>query len=433
MTDYLHGIEVIEVSDPPAMRSVDSSIIGLVGTLEETSAVKSIQKSVRLIEANKDDTDKLYLLNSLEDFEKEFESSKYKTGTLYPALLDIFSQAPSAKIVLSVMKDKTDQDRAIKLFLNATCEVYVTPKILIAPELDTSLEDVVTSAKQLVSVAKELRAVAIVDLIKDPETTDTVFMASLKTAKMEPSDRLYLVYPKIMAERLMPEKSNVEEVEELNVIDTNKTLAPSKPITNIDKKKEEKLELQTIARPASTFVAALIVKSDRERGFWHSPSNYAFTNIKGTSTSIPFLLGNKDCLANQLNEKTINTIIWYDSYRLWGNKSYAEGQYKFLSVRRIADTINESVLRSHMWAIDKNITSNFKDTVIDSVNAYLRKLKMQGAIINGKCWANEKANTKESLIDGTFHFCFDFTPPYPAERIVFTGILTNQYIEEVLS
>jgi phage tail sheath protein FI len=50
----------------------------------------------------------------------------------------------------------------------------------------------------------------------------------------------------------------------------------------------------------------------------------------------------------------------------------------FLSVRRTADMINESLLRAHMWAVDRNITKTYIEDVLEGVNAYLRHLRTTG-------------------------------------------------------
>ena len=101
-------------------------------------------------------------------------------------------------------------------------------------------------------------------------------------------------------------------------------------------------------------------------------------------------------------------------------------------MRRIADFINDSIMRAHLWAVDRNITKTYLEEVVDGVNAYIRTLKAEGAVINGKCWVDPGLNTPENIAAGKVYFDFDFTPPYPAERLTFRSILTNNYLSEVL-
>ncbi|WCR54462.1 MAG: Putative prophage major tail sheath protein [Wolbachia endosymbiont of Ctenocephalides orientis wCori] len=68
------------------------------------------------------------------------------------------------------------------------------------------------------------------------------------------------------------------------------------------------------------------------------------------------------------------------------------------------------------------------DDVIESVNSYLANLKVQGAILNGKCYATPDLNTPANIASGKVFFDFEFTPPYPAEQITFRSHLINNEI-----
>lgn len=128
------------------------------------------------------------------------------------------------------------------------------------------------------------------------------------------------------------------------------------------------------------------------------------------------------------------TIIREDGYRLWGNRTLSsDPKWAFLSVRRTADMINDSLQRAHMWAVDRNITKTYVEDVTEGVNAYLRTLTNLGAILGGQCWADPDLNTPANITQGKVYFNFDFTPPYPAEHIIFRSMMVNDYIEEVFS
>jgi len=189
-----------------------------------------------------------------------------------------------------------------------------------------------------------------------------------------------------------------------------------------------------VAMPASARVAGMISKSDNERGFWWSPSNREVYGIVGTARPVDFTMGDTNCRANYLNENEVATIIRKDGYRLWGNRTCSsDPKWAFLSVRRTADMINESLLQAHLWAVDRNITKTYIDEVTESVNAYLRHLVAVGAILGGKCYADPELNTADQIMDGKVYFDFDFTPPYPAEHITFRSHLVDDYIEEIFS
>jgi len=176
-------------------------------------------------------------------------------------------------------------------------------------------------------------------------------------------------------------------------------------------------------------VAGLIAKTDAERGFWWSPSNQPLAGVLGTTRPVDFALGDASARANVLNENEIATVIQKDGFRLWGNRTTAaDPKFAFLSVRRTADMINESLLQAHLWAVDRNITKTYVDDVLESVRGYLSHLKAQGAIVDGSVWADPDLNGPQAIAQGQVYFDFDFTPPYPAEHITMRSRLVNDYL-----
>jgi len=237
---------------------------------------------------------------------------------------------------------------------------------------------------EMVGIAQRLRAVIIAD---GPNTTDA---AAIQIGDDFGSDRIYVVDPWVLVDG-----SSI---------------------------------------PASSAVAGLINKVDNERGFWWSPSNNELNGIEGTARAIDFALGDTTSRANLLNEQKIATIIREQGFRLWGNRTLAaDPKYAFLSVRRTADMINESILRGHLWAVDRCITATYLEEVQESVREYLRSLKARGAILGGDVWVDPELNTPTSISNGQVFFDFDFTPPFPAERLTFRSHLVNTYITDLFA
>lgn len=240
---------------------------------------------------------------------------------------------------------------------------------------------------EMLGIANRMRAVIIAD---GPNTTDAAAIAYRGDFG---SKRVYVVDPKVL------------------VLDEDGT---------------------TVTDWSSPRVAGLIARIDNERGFWWSPSNQEIYGIQGTARTIDFVLGDSASRANLLNEQEVATIIRQDGFRLWGNRTCSSDQkWAFLCVVRTADIINDSLLRAHLWAVDRGITKQYVNDVIEGVNAYLRSLVSQGAILGGTCWADPDLNTADQIADGKVYFDFDFTPVYPAEHITFRSQLTNDYINEV--
>lgn len=395
---FLHGIEIIELDDGARpIQTVASSVIGLVGT-----APQGPVNTPTLI------------LGSCAEAVKVFGEDK--EGYTIPAALDaIFNQAGAMVVVVNVAdpenENHLDEDgeldptkitpadivggtntdgtyRGAQCLVAAQVECGVQPRILIAPGFTHQHEDDVANAvvEELQAMADRLRAVVIADCPNDTKES------AVKYRKTLTSPRVYCIYPWV----------KVYKGEDI------------------------------VETPASGYIAGIIAKSDNERGFWWSPSNREISGIAGISKPVDFTLGDPVCVANYLNENDIATIIQQDGFRLWGNHTTStDAKWRFLGVRRTADMINDSLLRAHLWAVDRNITKTYCADVCEGVNNYLRYLKNIGAIIGGECWADSTLNTADQIQQGKVVFDFDFTPPYPAEHITFRSRMVDSYLEEI--
>ncbi|MCR9385293.1 phage tail sheath C-terminal domain-containing protein [Vibrio metoecus] len=315
-----------------------------------------------------------------------------KEGTLPAAFDDIFDQTGALVIVVRAEKGQTEEQtqanviEAMQAFLDSQTETGYTPRILVAPEF--SQFDAVAS--ELEAKAKRLRAIAYLDCDRTASYTDAI-----KRARQF-GERVEITWPWV------------------RVFDTE--LA------------------KEIDRPYSARAAGLRARIDAEKGFWWSKSNQEIYGIVGTSQPVDWALGDPNTTANMLNENKVSTIIREGGFRHWGNRTCStDPKWTFEQTRRTADMINDSVQRSHLWAVDRNITKTYVDDVISGVNAYLRELKALGAILGGECWADKELNTPATIQRGIVYFDFDFCPPYPAEHIVFRSRLNNAYLEEVFS
>jgi phage tail sheath protein FI len=329
------------------------------------------------------------------------------TGTLPDALDSILDQTGAVVIVVRVLAGVDDtatmpnviggvdgatgQYTGVHAFEGAESAVGVAPRILIAPGFTHQKVGGLANAvvAELTGIADKLRAVIIQD---GPSTTDA---AALTAAGDFGSKRVYVVDPRIVK------------------LDANGAVMYSY---------------------ASAVVAGLICKSDNERGFWWSPSNQNIAGIIGTERAVSFALGDMSSRANLLNAGKVATIIRQDGFRLWGNRTLsADPKWAFLSVVRTADMINDSLQRAHLWAVDRNITKNYVQDVVDGVNAYLRSLMAQGAILGGSCWADPGLNTPDQIAQGIVYFDFDFTAPSPAEHVQFRSHMVSDYIKNIFA
>lgn len=469
-TDFLHGVEVLEIdSGARTITTVKSSVIGIVGTAPNADPDAFPINTPTLIAGSQREAAKLDLLGTGE-------------GTLPKALDAILDQIGAVVIVVRVEEGETDAEtlanimggvdantgkyEGVHALLGAESVVGYAPRILCVPGFThTRIQNGVTAitigaggtgytsaptvsltggggtgataeatvaggvvtkitvtnsgsgyttaptvalsggggtgatatasvgvaanavVSELLGIANRLRAVIIAD---GPNTNDADAIAYRGDFG---SKRVYVVDPKVL------------------VLDEDGT---------------------TITDWSSPRVCGLIARIDNERGFWWSPSNQEIYGIQGTARTIDFVLGDASSRANLLNENEVATIIRQDGFRLWGNRTCSsDPKWAFLCVVRTADIINDSLLRAHMWAVDRGITKQYVNDVIEGVNAYLRNLVGLGAILGGTCWADPDLNTADQIADGKVYFDFDFTPVYPAEHIIFRSHLTNNYISEV--
>lgn len=461
---FLHGVEVLEIDDGPRpIRTVRSSVIGIVGTAPLADAAKFPLNTPVLIAGRRSEAARLG-----------------SSGTLPKAIDGIFDQAGAVIVVIRVEEgadakatrlnvlggvDANGVYTGVHALVAAESVLGFTPRILIAPGFThdrisggvtgvsisaggtgytsaptvtisgdgsgaTAVATVVggvvtgitvtnpgegyTSATaslsggdgsgatanvltgevrnavvaELLGIAQRLRAVIIAD---GPSTSDA---AAIAYREDWGSDRIYVVDPRAL------------------ILDTTTgNYAPDW---------------------MSPRVAGIIARIDDQRGFWWSPSNNEIFGIVGTERSVDFALGDPNSRANLLNEREVATVIREDGFRLWGNRTTAmDPKYAFLCVRRTADMIAESILRAHLWAVDRAITKTYVEDVSEGVRQYLRSLKARGAILGGDVWIDPELNTPTSIADGRVYFDYDFTPPYPAERVSFRQHLVNKYISEI--
>ena len=64
----------------------------------------------------------------------------------------------------------------------------------------------------------------------------------------------------------------------------------------------------------------------------------------------------------------------------------------------------------------------------------MKKIKLTQGIghSRGTAFADPELNTPDQIAQGKVTFEFDFTPPYPAEHIIFRSRMTDDYLSEIV-
>lgn len=185
--------------------------------------------------------------------------------------------------------------------------------------------------------------------------------------------------------------------------------------------------------PGSAYVAGLFAQTDATYGFWASPSNKEIKGITGTSRPIEFLDGDATCRANLLNAANIATIIRDGGFRLWGNRTLStDAKWAFVTRVRTTDIVMDAILAGHKWAVDRSITKTYVKDVTDGLEAFMRDLKNQGAIINFEVYPDPELNTASQLSQGRVYWNIRFTDVPPAENPTFRVEVTDEWLTEVL-
>jgi len=468
-TTFLHGVEVLQVdTGARPIQTVRSSVIGIVGTAPDADAT-------------------LFPLNTPVLVSRRGEMAGLGiAGTLQPALDLIYDQAGAVCIVVRVTEGAAEADtinnvrgginnstgayEGAHAFLAAENAVGFAPRVLIAPgfthqrstngiltiPVTTQGSGYVTAPAVTIGApsagGKQATAVAVLGTgadagkvisftITDPgsgyATGPTITIAAPPSGGVQAvagTATRGAVRSEVLAEMLgiaqrlraviIADGPNTTDAAAIQIADD----FGSDRIYVID----PWVLVDGVAIPASSAVAGVINKVDNERGFWWSPSNNEINGIEGTARAIDFALGDYTSRANLLNEAKIATIIREQGFRLWGNRTLSmDPLYAFLSVRRTADMINESILRGHLWAVDRCITATYLEEVTESVRGYLRSLKARGAILGGDVWVDPELNTPINIASGQVYIDFSFTPPYPAERVSFRSHLVNDYVVDL--
>lgn len=388
MSDYHHGVQVLEINDGTRVIStVSTAIIGMVCTASDADAATFPLNTPVLITR---------VQNAI--------AKAGKKGTLRAALQAIADQAKPVVVVVRVEEgtgadaeaqtlsniigttDENGKYTGLKALLSAAAVTGVKPRILGVPGLD-SLE----VATALAPVCQKLRAFGYVSAWGCKTLSEAIDYRENFSQR-----ELMVIWPDFLA------------------WDTTANA--------------------TATAYATARALGLRAKIDQEQGWHKTLSNVGVNGVTGISADVFWDLQEPGTDADLLNEAGVTTLIRKDGFRFWGNRTCSDDPlFLFENYTRTAQVIADTMAEGHMWAVDKPITTTLIRDIVDGINAKFRELKTGGYIVDATCWFDEEANDAESLKAGKLIIDYDYTPVPPLENLTLRQRITDKYLADLVS
>jgi len=380
MSDYHHGVRVVEINDGTrTISTVSTAIVGMVCTADDADAAAFPLNTPVL------------LTNVLSAIGRAG-----KKGTLASALQAIADQAKPVTVVVRVAEGATDaetisniigttdengQYTGMKALLSAQTQLDVKPRILGVPGLD-SLE----VATSLASIAQQLRAFAYVSAWNCKTISD-----AMKYRDNFSQRELMVVWPDFLAWNTTANQSETAY--------------------------------------ATARALGLRARIDNDTGWHKTLSNVGVNGVTGISAGVFWDLQQTGTDADLLNQACVTTLIRKDGFRFWGNRTCSDDPlFQFENYTRTAQVLADTMAEAHMWANDRPLTPVLVREIIAGINAKFRELVSAGYLLGASCWYDDTANDKDTLKAGRLSIDYDYTPVPPLEDLTLRQRITDKYL-----
>ena len=380
MSDYHHGVRVVEVNDGTrTITTVSTAIVGMVCTAPDADAATFPLNTPVLITNVQAAVGKAG-----------------KKGTLAAALQAIADQSKPVTVVVRVAEgadeaettsniiggtDENGQYTGMKALLAAQTQLDVKPRILGVPGLDS-----MAVATALASIAQQLRAFAYVSAWE----CKTISEARLYRQNFSQRE-LMVIWPDFIAWNTATSKSDTAF--------------------------------------ATARALGLRAKIDNDTGWHKTLSNVGVNGVTGISASVFWDLQQTGTDADLLNEADVTTLIRKDGFRFWGNRTCSDDPlFQFENYTRTAQVLADTMAEAHMWAVDKPLTPVLVREIIAGINAKFRELVNAGYLLGASAWYDESANDKDTLKAGKLFIDYDYTPVPPLEDLTLRQRITDTYL-----
>ena len=355
MSDFHHGVQVVEINDGTRVIStVATAIVGMVCTASDADAatfplnepvlITNVQSAIA--KAGKKGT----LSASLQAI-----ADQSKPVTVVVRVAEGTGEDAEAQTISNIIggTDENGKYTGIKALLTAEAVTGVKPRILGVPGLDTK-----EVAVALASVCISLRAFGYVSAWGCKTISEA--MAYRENFSQR---ELMLIWPDFLA------------------WDTTANA--------------------TATAYATARALGLRAYIDQTVGWHKTLSNVGVQGVTGISASVFWDLQASGTDADLLNEAGVTTLVRKDGFRFWGNRTCSDDPlFLFENYTRTAQVLADTMAEAHMWAVDKPITATLIRDIVDGINAKFRELKTNGYIVDATCWFSEESNDAETLKAG---------------------------------
>lgn len=182
--------------------------------------------------------------------------------------------------------------------------------------------------------------------------------------------------------------------------------------------------------------AGLRMKTDTDNGYWFSTSNRQLQGVIGMEVPLTARVDDEQSETNLLNAVGITTIFnsFGTGFRLWGNRSsnYPTVTHiiNFETALRTGDLIDESIRRTELQFIDCPIDDALIDSLLETVDTYLRALP---SIVGYSVSLDHDTDLADEFSKGHVPIVYDYTPKLPAELISNKSVMTRKYLVNLVS
>ncbi|WP_033792257.1 phage tail sheath protein [Pantoea septica] len=380
MSDYHHGVRVVEINDGTrTISTVSTAVVGLVCTAADADATA-------------------FPLNTpvlLTNVQAAIAKAGSK-GTLAASLQAIADQSKPVTVVVRVAEgetpeattsniigttDENGQYTGMKALLTAQTQLDVKPRILAVPGLDS--QEVATA---LAGIAQQLRAFAYVSAWNCKTISD-----AMNYRKNFSQRELMVIWPDFVAWNTA---TNAAET-----------------------------------AYATARALGLRAKIDNDTGWHKTLSNVGVNGVTGISSSVFWDLQQSGTDADLLNAADVTTLIRKDGFRFWGNRTCSDDPlFQFENYTRTAQVLADTMAEAHMWAVDKPLTPVLVREIIAGINAKFRELVSAGYLLGASAWYDESANDADTLKAGKLFIDYDYTPVPPLEDLTLRQRITDTYL-----